>query len=96
MANMSYCRWENTLNDLRDCAEHVNDPLGGSEARADQERAEFEAAYAEKLRQVLPAANADRMIEWRLSRKGDGYEDREVDEAWWGWQAALAKQGGEE
>ena len=34
MANMSYCRWENTLDDLRDCAEHVNDPLGGSEARA--------------------------------------------------------------
>ena len=34
MTNMNYCRWENTLNDLRDCAEHVNDPLGGSEARA--------------------------------------------------------------
>ena len=34
MANMSYCRWENTLNDLRDCAEHVNDTLDGSEACA--------------------------------------------------------------
>lgn len=25
MANMSYCRWENTYNDLNDCADHVND-----------------------------------------------------------------------
>lgn len=34
MANIIYCRWENTLIDLRDCAERVNDPLVGSEARA--------------------------------------------------------------
>jgi hypothetical protein len=25
MSNMSYCRWENTLADLQDCAEHVMD-----------------------------------------------------------------------
>lgn len=25
MANMSYCRFENTLNDLEDCAEHILD-----------------------------------------------------------------------
>jgi len=23
--NMSYCRFQNTLNDLRDCAENIND-----------------------------------------------------------------------
>lgn len=27
MANMSYCRFENTLNDLRDCLEHINDEI---------------------------------------------------------------------
>lgn len=25
MSNMSYCRFENTLNDLRDCYEHLDD-----------------------------------------------------------------------
>jgi len=25
MANMSYCRFENTLSDLRDCYEHLED-----------------------------------------------------------------------
>lgn len=32
MANMSYCRFENTLKDLQDCYEHLNDEdLSGSE-----------------------------------------------------------------
>lgn len=25
MGNMSYCRFRNTLTDLRDCAEHITD-----------------------------------------------------------------------
>ena len=49
MTNMSYCRWENTLNDLRDCAEHVNDPLDGSEARA---RASLLETAADMLEEV--------------------------------------------
>lgn len=33
MANMSYCRFENTLNDLKDCTEHMeDDDLSPSEA----------------------------------------------------------------
>ena len=24
MGNMSYCRFENTMNDLRDCLRHIN------------------------------------------------------------------------
>jgi hypothetical protein len=27
MANMSYVRFENTLSDLRDCAEHMDDDV---------------------------------------------------------------------
>lgn len=35
MANMSYCRFENTLSDLRDCAEHWEDEdLSKSEQKA--------------------------------------------------------------
>lgn len=35
MANMSYCRWQNTLRDLRDCAENLSDnDLSDEERRA--------------------------------------------------------------
>ena len=31
MANMSYCRFQNTLTDLRDCYDHIDDPELSSE-----------------------------------------------------------------
>lgn len=35
MANMSYCRFRNTLDDLRDCQEHMDDrDLSDEERRA--------------------------------------------------------------
>lgn len=37
MSNMSYCRFQNTLSDLRDCAdalEEDDEPLSSEEARA--------------------------------------------------------------
>jgi len=35
MANMSYCRFQNTMDDLRDCADNMNDSdLSYEEARA--------------------------------------------------------------
>lgn len=37
MANMGYCRFENTLSDLQDCLEHMQDKLSGKEARARRE-----------------------------------------------------------
>lgn len=30
MGNMSYCRFENTLADLRDCEQHITDDLTDS------------------------------------------------------------------
>jgi len=33
MANMSYCRFENTYRDLVDCYDNLNDSLDGDEAR---------------------------------------------------------------
>ncbi len=32
--NMGYCRFENTLADLRACLEHIDDDLGPDEADA--------------------------------------------------------------
>ena len=35
MSNMSYCRFENTLRDLQDCLEHINDDdMSADEIRA--------------------------------------------------------------
>lgn len=35
MPNMSYCRFQNTLRDLRDCYEHIDDDnLGPEETKA--------------------------------------------------------------
>lgn len=31
MANMSYCRFQNTYNDLKDCDQHLDDDLSGIE-----------------------------------------------------------------
>lgn len=48
MSNMSYCRFENTLHDLRDCLDHIeDDDLSQSEAtaRAALVRACYEILY---------------------------------------------------
>jgi hypothetical protein len=37
MSNMSYCRFENTLRDLRDCYHNMNDLPYGSEQPEDDE-----------------------------------------------------------
>lgn len=34
MANMSYCRFQNTASDLADCLEHIEDDLSEDEHRA--------------------------------------------------------------
>lgn len=34
MANMSYCRFQNTSSDLRDCLDYFDDQLSESEQRA--------------------------------------------------------------
>lgn len=34
MSNMSYCRFRNTLSDLRDCADHLEDELSMDEHQA--------------------------------------------------------------
>jgi hypothetical protein len=31
MSNMSYCRFENTLEDLRDCLDHIEDEVGSKD-----------------------------------------------------------------
>ena len=62
MANMSYCRWENTLDDLRDCAEHVNDPVDGSEARARASLLEIAADMLEEVGVTIGRSELDEAL----------------------------------
>lgn len=39
MGNMSYCRFRNTLEDLRDCYAHINDYLGPEGNDKEEEKA---------------------------------------------------------
>jgi hypothetical protein len=41
MANMSYCRFENTLRDLRDCYNNMNNDLSKSEFYARKQMIEM-------------------------------------------------------
>ena len=34
MSNMSYCRFQNTLSDLRDCSNHIDDKVSEDESEA--------------------------------------------------------------
>ena len=41
MANMGYCRWQNTLGDLQDCEENWEKELSEEEASAKRELLEL-------------------------------------------------------
>jgi ribosomal protein S14 len=49
MPNMSYCRFENTSNDLDDCLEHIEDALDSYEHRAREKLIETCKAILEQL-----------------------------------------------
>lgn len=41
MSNMGYCRFENTLHDLRDCYEHIDEKLSEDEEKAKKKMIEL-------------------------------------------------------
>ena len=47
MSNMSYCRFQNTLGDLRDCEDALDEELSPDEARARRLLIELCARIAE-------------------------------------------------
>lgn len=55
MANMSYCRFQNTVSDLDDCLEHINDNLSADEHEARQRLVEL-------ARQIVAEANSNDSI----------------------------------
>lgn len=57
MPNMSYCRFENTLNDLVDCLNALNEEgMGTLQNRYEREAAASLYAVADKFRKAYDAA----------------------------------------
>lgn len=83
MSNMSYCRFQNTLHDLRDCAEHLGDKLGEDEAYA---RKRLVLVCTEILGElcltdeVLETTDVERAIDKALAECMAAAEDEEEDE----------------
>jgi len=51
MTNMSYCRFRNTLNDLEDCMEYINEKCENEEEERARERMQdIIINYAEELK----------------------------------------------
>ncbi|MFC1453662.1 hypothetical protein ACFLQL_00595 [Verrucomicrobiota bacterium] len=61
MGNMSYCRFQNTLADLLDCQEHMDDKLSGEEERARDRLIEAckEIAETEEVAERVSRTNED-------------------------------------
>ena len=65
MANMSYCRFENTYMDLQDCIENMHEP-------ASNERDErYRKRLLELLKEVVNSGEVDEALEIEHSSKED-------------------------
>jgi len=51
MANMGHCRFQNTLADLRDCYDHIDDKLSDVEAEAQKALVALCAEIADDFRE---------------------------------------------
>lgn len=66
MANMSYCRFENTLNDMRDCIHAMNEAdnitdldLNSYELQAFQSMAQAAQEISEEIQRLLQGGEAE-------------------------------------
>ena len=67
MANMSYCRFENTLEDLRDCRDNLDDNLSNTKREA---RARIELVKV--CQQIVDHADLDTyQEEYEEAKKND-------------------------
>lgn len=73
MANMSYCRFENTYRDLRDCYEHMTD------ANLSREEKQARQAMIELFAQILEeCTNVE--LEYEGEIEITEYDDEETEE----------------
>ena len=60
MANMSYCRFENTLGDLRDCHRSMYEPTGGMNEHEAAAREEMFCLVQEMAEEIASMDRGDR------------------------------------
>lgn len=65
MANMSYCRFRNTRDDLRDCLENLNDP------DMSPEEIEAKADLLELCQSILESSGYEVTTPKQLARRSD-------------------------
>lgn len=74
MANMSYCRFENTYHDLKDCAGHIGDRnLSESESR-------FRAKLIDMCRSIVEEADNPEFDDGSDDNVDGDFEDEDEDE----------------
>lgn len=61
MSNMSYCRFENTLEDLADCVEAIDEPASRSEHR---KRIQLVRLCAEVIFDYAGAKTVEEAVQW--------------------------------
>ena len=71
MANMSYCRFQNTLQDLRDCYYNVEDSLTGAEFHAREALVELCKSIGEEFGD----------LDFKEERDEDDVDEEEYDKA---------------
>ena len=71
MANMSYCRFQNTLQDLRDCYYNVESSLTGAEFHAREGLIELCKSIAEEFGD----------LDFKEERDEDDVDEEEYDKA---------------
>lgn len=59
MSNMSYCRFQNTLKDLRDCANHLSDLLDRDEHEAREALVKLCQDIVEDAEDAIPSMIED-------------------------------------
>jgi hypothetical protein len=79
MSNMSYCRFQNTLNDLRDCAHALDDFFNGEEVLSLEE---LDAArrMLDLIKEMAEVDSDELEDQNELNKLGDDFEDEDEDE----------------
>ena len=76
MSNMSYCRFQNTLGDLRDCYNNMNDPI-----KNNREEEQARQALVELCAEILSECCTGVTLEWEGDKiEVTVYDDEETGE----------------
>ena len=77
MSNMSYCRFRNTLDDLRDCLQALEDEKELSKEEADSAKRMFKEFLGFCKDVDIIEVYDSMMVDAMIDQRTDGYEEEE-------------------